>query len=78
MAELKNCEKCRMSTAHVDGACQRCAFRKANAKKKPMTAEAKEALRQLRLWRAGKRDTDPRLDTEHLDPKLERERGEEL
>jgi len=62
MAELKHCEKCRMSTAHVDGACQRCVFQKTKGKKKPMSAEAKSKLKALREWRAGKRDTDPRLE----------------
>ena len=62
VSALQNCEKCRMSTAHVDGVCQRCAFRKAARKRKPMTEQAKKRLQELREWRAGKRDTDPRTD----------------
>lgn len=65
MTEMKQCEKCERTTAHLDGVCQRCRVLKMYPKRggrKPMDAATKEALKQLRLWRAGKRDTDPRLE----------------
>jgi len=62
MAELKHCEKCRMSTAHVDGECQRCVFKRKHAK--PMTEEAKAKLKAAGERRKAERDAK-RRDTEN-------------
>jgi hypothetical protein len=65
MAEMRHCAKCERTTAHLDGVCQRCVVLKKYPKRgnrKPMDAATKEHLKQMRLWRAGKRATDPRLE----------------
>lgn len=61
---LKHCGRCRMTTAFVDGACQRCRFQVAHGLRKPMPGEVKEKLHALNDWRRGKRTTDPRVETQ--------------
>ena len=58
MAELKHCSRCRMSTAHINDECQRCAFKKAHSK--PMTAKAKAALKEANKRRKAERDAKHR------------------
>lgn len=57
-AELKYCDKCGMTAAHVDGACQRCAFHKAHPKRgrKPMDTEAKARLKEANERRRKERE----------------------
>jgi predicted ATP-dependent serine protease len=58
MAELKHCDKCGMTAAHIDGACQRCAFIKAHPKRprKPMTDDAKARLAEANERRKKERE----------------------
>jgi hypothetical protein len=58
MAELKHCDRCGMTAAHVDGACQRCAFIKAHPKRgrKAMTDDAKARLKAAGERRKQERD----------------------
>ena len=57
MAELKYCDRCGMTTAYVDGACQRCAFKKAHPKqRKPMDTEAKARLKEANERRKKERE----------------------
>lgn len=48
---LKHCGRCRMTTAWVEGACQRCAFLREHGVRKAMSDETKAELRAVNAER---------------------------